>query len=327
MRCIVMLEPQEGLSYADQLAVAQHAERKGFEGVFRSDHYGSTTGTEARAATDAWTAIAGLGRETDRIRLGTLVTPATFRRVGVLAKAVATAAEMAGTTPDGVPRIELGMGTGWLEQEHRAHGLPFGDLDERYRRLTEQLEVLQGFWSRQAQPFSFDGEFVRVEEAVFRPIPEPRPRLIIGGKGPTRTPRLAARYADELNLILPTSDDIRARRETLDAACGDLDRDPGEVGLSAMLPVLVGAHREELHERARRFAELVGSEREIDELLERMGRVGVVGTPEEAADRLGRAREAGLDRVMLQDFLPDDLEMLDLVADEVVPRVAGTASA
>lgn len=322
MRLAIMLEPQLGLDYDDQLAVAQAAERLGFDGLFRSDHYGADAGGPEPGSTDAWAVLAGLTRETRSLRLGVLVSPVTFRPAGNLAKVVATVAGMAGARGS-VPRVELGMGTGWMESEHRAHGFPFEDLDTRFRRLEEQLAVVRGLWDPDENPFSYDGEFERLENAWFAPKPDPPPRLIVGGKGTRRTPVLAARYADEWNTVLAPPGRCAELRAALDDACARERREP--IPLSLMTPAIVGRTREEVRDRAARLLQRVGSERSPDDHLDHVAEIGVAGTPDEAVARLAAYADAGIDRVMLQHMVVDDEAMLELVAEAVLPRVAPAA--
>lgn len=319
MRLAVMIEPHLGMTYEAQLAVARAAERLAYDAFFRSDHY-ATGGGDPVPSTDAWAVLAGIARETERLRLGTMVSPVTFRRAGNLAKTVATVAEMAGTH-GGASRVELGMGAGWMEREHRWYGFPFDDPPVRLARLEDHLRAVRGLWGLDGEPFSLDGEFVRIEEARPRPLPHPRPRLVVGGSGTRVTPRLAATYADEWNTILATPDDCAARRRRLDEACEQAGRDPAEVALSLTAPVCVGATAADAEQRAARLAAALGSERSPRELLDRMREGGIAGTPEEAADTLGRLAGAGVVRVMLQDFLPDEADHVELVAREVVPRL------
>lgn len=318
MRLAIMLEPQFGLTYDDQLAVARQAERLGYDALFRSDHYGADRGEDEPGSTDAWAVLAGLARETTTLRLGTLVSPVTFRHAGNLAKVAATVAEMAGTR-DGASRIELGMGTGWMEREHDAHGFAFGTLDTRFRRLEEHLQVVRGLWDPDAHPFTFAGEFEQVRDAYFVPVPDPAPRILIGGKGRRRTPALAARYADEQNTMMLPPAECADLRAILDVACADAGRDP--IPLSLMTPVLVGRTRDEVLERAARLLEALGSDRDPDDYVARVGEVGIAGTPDEAVERLRDYEQAGVDRVMAQHLLVDDDAMLDLVADAVLPQL------
>lgn len=323
MELNVMLEPQEGLSYADILAVAQRAEALGFAGFYRSDHYTSVADRVGLASTDAWATLAGLAVQTSRLKLGVLVSPATFRPAGNLAKVVATVAEMAGTL-DGGSRVELGLGTGWLEEEHRQFGFPFEDLGTRFRRLEEHLQVVRGLWDPAAAPFSFAGEFEHLEGARCAPVPDPRPRILLGGRGRRRTPRLAARYGDELNVTFPTPAFATELRAALDRACEEVGRDPDDVAFSVMTGCLVGATPSEVTARARRLAEQSGDTRPADDYLAGLRGEWVIGTPEEAADHLGALADAGVQRIMLQHQLADDLDMLDVVMEEVAPRLGVT---
>lgn len=320
MRLNVMLEPQEGLSYADILAVARRSEHLGFAGLYRSDHYASGAGREGLASTDAWATVAGLARETERITLGTMVSPVTFRAAGNLAKVVTTVAEMAGTV-GGAPRVHLGLGTGWLEVEHRMHGFPFEDTATRFRRLDEHLQVVRGLWDPDTERFTFDGEFEQLTDARFAPKPDPRPRIIVGGSGRRKTPRLAARYADEMNSPSPTPADARQLRSALDEACEAEGRDPASAAFTVMTGCLVGADEREFRRRADRLREQSGGGTPFGEWLSGLEQSWVVGTPEQAADRLGELTDAGVEAVMLQHLLTDDLDMLDVVAHEVATRL------
>jgi F420-dependent oxidoreductase-like protein len=318
MQLNVMLEPQEGMTYVEILAVAQRTEACGFAALYRSDHYKSVAARGEEPSTDAWATLAGLARETSRIALGTMVSPVTFRPAGNLAKVVATVAEMAGTL-DGEPRVHLGLGTGWLETEHRQHGFPFEDLATRFRRLEEHLQVITGLWEQDS--FSFDGEFEQLAEARFRPHPRPRPRIIVGGRGKSKTPTLVARYADEFNTAFASPQQCRELRGALHDACEREGRDPAGVTFSLMTGCLVGATGEEVQARARRLQQRSGNDAPVGEYLDKLRQAWVVGTPEEAAQRLGELAEDGVQRVMLQHQLYDDLDMLDLVATEIASRL------
>lgn len=319
MRLNVMLEPQEGMSYQQILAVARRAEHLGFDGCYRSDHYSTVGGGAGLASTDAWATLGGLARETERIVLGTLVSPATFRPAGNLAKVVATVAEMAGQV-DGRPRIHLGLGTGWMESEHRQHGFPFEDMATRFRRLDEHLQILHGLWDPDADTFDFDGEFARLDEARFRPKPVPRPRIIVGGTGRVKTPRLAARYADELNVAFRAPEQCREARAALDRACEEAGRDPASIPLTLMTGCVVGADAGDFRARAQRLHERSGSDA-FDRWLAELESNWIIGEPEQALDRLGTLAEAGVEAVMLQHQLFDDLDMLDAIAKGIAPRL------
>jgi alkanesulfonate monooxygenase SsuD/methylene tetrahydromethanopterin reductase-like flavin-dependent oxidoreductase (luciferase family) len=310
-----MLEAQEGLTYAQLLALAQRAEQVGLAGLYRSDHYSSVGGREGVGSTDAWATLAGLARETTTLTLGTLVSPATFRTIGNLAKTVATVSAMAGAGPDGGSRIVLGMGTGWLEVEHRRHGFPFEDLDTRFRRLEEHLELLSRFWDEAAQPFDFDGTFVTTADSRFVPVPQPRPRIVIGGHGMRRTPRLAARFADELNGVFLSVEDCARQRAALSQACAEAGRDPASVGYSLMTRCVVGADEDDFRRRAAREQERSGQSGPLDDWIAQLSPVWITGTPQQAGEHLARLAEAGVEQVMLQHMLFDDLDMLDVIAE------------
>jgi alkanesulfonate monooxygenase SsuD/methylene tetrahydromethanopterin reductase-like flavin-dependent oxidoreductase (luciferase family) len=324
MRINLMIEPQEGMTYADILRIARHAEALEFEALYRSDHYASVFDREELGSTDAWATLAGLARDTDRIGLGTLVSPATFRPAANLAKVVATVAQMAGTAPAATgpaPRVHLGLGTGWLATEHAQYGFPFDDLTTRFRRLEEVLAVVRGLWDPARETFSYDGKFEAIDDARFLPIPEPRPRVIVGGRGPVRTVRLAVGYADELNSPSATPDECRELRTVLDAACGRAGRDPATITFSLMTGCLVGETERDFRARAGRLDALAARYPRLADYQRRVAARGIFGTPEQAADRLGRLAEAGVERVMLQHLFPDDLELLDVVAGEIMPRL------
>jgi alkanesulfonate monooxygenase SsuD/methylene tetrahydromethanopterin reductase-like flavin-dependent oxidoreductase (luciferase family) len=319
MRLSIMLEPQEGLSYAQQRAVAQRAESTGFAGFYRSDHYSSVGSRGGVASTDAWAVLAGLALQTSRITLGTMVTPVTFRPAGNLAKVVATVAEMAGTV-EAQPRVHLGMGTGWLETEHRQYGFPFEDIGTRFRRLEEHLAVVRGLWDPDQDPFDFDGEFVTIRQARFAAKPDPWPRIIVGGSGRRRTPRLAARYADELNTVFQSPASCREMRAAVDAACEEQGRDPTTIPLTLMTGCVVGTSHADFRARAERVHAAIGSG-DLDGWLDDLSDTWVLGGPEQAVDRLGALSDAGVTGVLLQHQYPDDLDMLDAVMSEIAPRL------
>ena len=321
MRINLMIEPQEGMTYSEIVAVARRADELGFEGLYRSDHYASVFGREGVGSTDAWATLAGLARETERIALGTLVSPVTFRPAATLARVVATVAEMAGTAVGQAPRVHLGMGTGWLETEHTMFGLPFDDLGTRFRRLEEQLRIMRGLWDSNGEPFSFHGEFERVKDAQLLPRPDPRPRLIVGGRGPVKTVRLAVRYADELNSPSATPEECWKLRGVLDDACERDGRDPSTITFSLMTGCLVGATTKDFRAQVRRLETLATRYPRLADYREQLAVRGVVGTPDQAVDRIGRLAEAGVERIMLQHLFHDDLDLLDVVAEEIVPRL------
>lgn len=316
MRFALMIEPQQGLTYAEQLAIARRAELLGFETLFRSDHYESFPGASGNPTTDAWAVLAGLARETSTIRLGSLVSPATFRTPGNLAKVVATVDEMA----DG--RIEVGVGAGWHEHEHDAHGFPFPPVGERAELLEETLEILHGLWEG-PDGWSFEGRHYTVKDAFFRPRPGSlaarnggRPNIITGGVGTPRGYRIAAQYADEFNLSSSSPDEAAHKFGLLDEACRAVGRDPGTLTHSAMAGVLIGRDAAELERRTADLAEAFGGEdEEFAAWIEQRAPRWVYGTPDEARAAAARFEAAGAERLMLQDFLPRDLEMIDLMAE------------
>ena len=310
MRFALMIEPQQGLTYAEQLAVAQHAESAGFEALFRSDHYESFPGPNDNPTTDAWAVIAGLARETKRIHLGTLVSPVTFRLPGNIAKVVATLDEMSGG------RIELGLGTGWHESEHQRYGFPFPPISDRADMLEEQLQIVRGLWT-EPDGWSFKGRHYSIDDALFRPKPVPRPRILVGGGGTPRSMRIAARWADEFNLSSSTPGLARDKFAALKAACEAAGRDPASLTRSAMVGVLVGATAGQLRGREKAVLAALGEDAGSGWLDERRQR-WIYGTPDEARARIERYAEAGVERMMLQDFVPRDLDMIDLLGREIV---------
>jgi F420-dependent oxidoreductase-like protein len=314
MRFALMSEPQQGLSYDEILALARTAEEAGFESFFRSDHYTSFPGDTGMPTTDAWATLAGLARETSRIGLGVLVSPVTFRPPGNLAKVIATLAEMSGG------RVEAGMGAGWNTLEHRRHGLAFPEAGERFDMLEEQLAIVHGLWT-EPDEWSFSGRHWLVSDAHFYPKPPAppgrrHPNLIVGGRGGTRMATLVARYADELNISSATPASAQAAYERLRVACIRESRDPADVTRSAMTGVLVGRNQQELDERTDELLRVVGaSDSDADDWLEERSRRWVFGTPAEARQRVVELEAAGAERIMLQTFLPRDLDMVRLMAE------------
>ena len=310
MQLRVMTEPQQGATYDELLAVAQEAERLGFDAFFRSDHYQHIgAGDPGPGSTDAWTTLGGLARDTTTIRLGTMVTSATFRRVGPLAIAVATADAMSGG------RIELGLGAGWYEAEHTSYGIPFPPVGERFDVLEEQLAVITGLWSTPVgQTFSFSGAHVTITDspALPKPVQHPRPPIIVGGKGPRRTPALAARFADEFNLPFDSEEVIARQFRRVREACERTGRDPATLCLSVAQTLAVGVDDAD----ARRRADA------IDHSIDWLRDNGLGGTVAQAVDKLGRLAQLGAERIYLQVLDLDDLDHLRLVAQEVAPTAA-----
>ena len=311
-----MIEGQEGVSWEDWLALAKACEAHGVPGLFRSDHYLNLGGIADRGSLDAWATINALAAVTSTLRLGTLVSPATFRHPSELAKVVTTADHVSGG------RVELGLGAGWHEREHRAYGFGFPGVRERMDRLAEQLEIVHGTWTSDG-PFSFEGRLYRLEDldAQPRPLQTPHPPLIMGGAAGPRSAALAARWADEYNTPFATAGDVREMKARVDAACAAVDREP--IPFSLMTGCLVGLDREELREKAAALAFAQGDpERDVDAWLASPPPAWIVGTVDEVVTSLGELREAGLSRVMLQHLLHTDLETVELIGRKLAPAVA-----
>lgn len=311
MQLRIFTEPQQGASYEDLVAVARRAESLGFDAFFRSDHYlAMGDGTGLPGPSDAWITLTGIARETATIRLGTLVTSATFRHPGVLAIEVANVDAMS------AGRVELGLGAGWFEREHAAYGIPFPGTGERFDRLEEQLEIITGLWSATGE-FSYDGGHYRLTDSPALPKPVQHHGfrggipVVIGGHGTKRTPALAARYADEFNIAFSSVEDSRAQLRRVRAAVDAAGRPAGSMTYSAAQVVCVGGSEAELQRRAAAIG------REVAELRQN----GVAGTPSEAIDRLGALADAGVTRIYLQVLDLHDLEHLDLIAAEVMPHM------
>jgi len=306
MRLRIFTEPQQGASYDDLLAVAREAETLGFDAFFRSDHYLTMGGDGLPGPSDAWITLAGLARDTSTIRLGTLVTSATFRLPGPLAISVAGVDQMSGG------RVELGLGAGWFDAEHRAYGIPFVDTPERFDRLEEQLEIVTGLWSDTTGAYSFRGKHYTLEDSPALPKPaQDRLPIVIGGKGRRRTPALAARFADEFNIPFESVEFTRTQFGRVRGACEEAGRDPESLVYSNALVLCAGRDEDEIARRAAAIG------REVDELREN----GLAGTPAEIIDKLGTYAEAGSSRVYLQVLDLADLDHLRLVAEEVLPHV------
>jgi len=320
MRFALMIEPQQGLSYADQLAVVQRAESLGFESFFRSDHYQSFPGPSGEPTTDAWAVLAGLARETTTIGLGTLVSPITFRSAGNLAKVVTTVDEMSGG------RVEFGLGAGWHEPEHHQLGLPFPEIKERADILEEHFAVLRGLWG-EPDGWSFPGSHVTIEGASFHPKPvarpgrpvgpngAERPRLLAGGEGSPRSLRIAARYADEFNLSSSSPENAVAKFAALRAACEAIGRDPATMARSVMAGTLIGRNEAEISRRKADLLAAFGDEAGGEDWIDAREPRWILGTPDQARAMVARFAEAGAERIMLQDFLPRDLDMIEVMAE------------
>jgi F420-dependent oxidoreductase-like protein len=306
----IFIEPQQGALYDDQLKVARTAEAAGYDAFFRSDHFlAMGAGSGEPGPTDSWVTLGALARETSRIRLGTLVTSATFRHPGPLAIAVAQVDQMSGG------RVELGLGAGWFEAEHRAYGLPFPPTGERFDRLTEQLEIITGLWGTlPGERYAFAGEHYTLTDspALPKPVQRPRPPVIVGGVGPKRTAGLAARFADEINVAFRPLDVAAAQFERVAAACSAIGRDPAEVVRSVGHTIAVGRTDAEVAERALTIGRNAADQQDNP----------VFGTVSQVVDRLGQWRErAGISRVYLQLLDIGDLDQIELIAAEVAPQL------
>lgn len=314
MDLCLMIEGQEGVTWPQWRAIAEACERHGVPVLFRSDHYQNLDGRHPeRDATDAWATLSALSAVTSKLRLGTLVSPATFRHPSVLAKMVATADHVSGG------RIELGLGAGWHEGEHAAYGFAFRETRVRMEVLEEQLAVVCGAWSDD-EPFSFSGRHYELKGLRARPKPvqQPHPPLIMGGLAGPRSAALAARFADEYNTVFASADDARARRERVTAACEKAGRDP--IRFSVMTGVVIGADEADLRARVARVA--ATRDEDPGKLLSDPPSGWIVGTVEDAADQLAAVRDAGVDRVMCQHLAHTDLEFIELLARELAPRVS-----
>jgi F420-dependent oxidoreductase-like protein len=317
----VLMEPRHGARYEDILALALATERAGFDAFFRSDHlFGVDPDDPDYEPTDCWTTLGGLARDTTTVRLGSLMTAATFRAPGLLAAIVASVDQMSGG------RVELGIGTGWYEREHAAFGVPFPPMKERFDRLEEQLEIITGLWlagPENAVPpaghdppghpaFSFEGRYYRVEDNRTPPrvTQRPHPPIIVGGGGPRRTPAIAARFATEFNSALSTVAEARDRFAVFGRACEAIGRNPADARLSGFIPVAIGSSQAE----AERRAAIVSSPRIRESML--------IGTPGLLSERIADLAAVGADTVYLHIFDIHDLDHIALIGAEVIPDLA-----
>ena len=309
-----MIEGQEGVSWEEWVALGRATEESGLEGLFRSDHYAGLMGDETRGSLDAWTQIAALGAITSRIRLGTLVSPITFRHPSLLAKAVTTADHISGG------RVELGIGAGWNVREHKAYGFRFPELCERLDRLEEQLELVVRQWTEDR--VSHEGRHYRLDtlDALPKPVQQPRPPIIVGGGAKPRTARLAARFADEYNTPFATTEQCRERRARVLAACSGAGREP--LVFSLMTGCIVASDRAELRDRVRHLMEQMRVEGDPDDFVRERGDVMILGTVDEVVARLQELEAAGVERIFLQHLAHDDVEMVRLLGAEVAPALA-----
>ena len=316
MRFALMIEAQQGLSYAEQLDLARLAERLGFEAFFRSDHYSAFPGPDGQPTTDAWTVLAGIARETRTIRLGALVSPVTFRHPGSFAKVVTTADEMSGG------RVEVGVGAGWNELEHSRLGLDFPEIALRADLMEDQLAILHGLWE-EPDGWSYEGRQVQVRDASFvpKPVQKPHPPILVGGEGSPRSLRLAARYADEYNMSSAGPDTCGPVFSRLADECRKIGRDPATIHRSVMAGLLLGADEAEFQRRVEAQIAMVGADgSDAASWLEVRRPRWIAGTPDEARAMVERFAAAGVERIMLQDMLPRDHAMIELAARELIGR-------
>ncbi len=315
MQLCLMIEGQEDVTWPQWVALARACEEHGIPALFRSDHYMNLDGQHPdRGALDAWATVCGLAGVTSSLRLGTMVSPATFRHPSNLAKLVVSADHIS----EG--RVELGLGAGWHEREHAAYGFPFPPTAERMEILEEQLQIVLGNWGEER--FDFAGNHYRLDglEARPKPVQVPHPPLIMGGNAGPRSAALAAAYADEYNTVFPTEAEVRARRQKITEACSAAGREA--IPFSIMTSLVAGRDEGELRDRADRLLKKVGSDQSVMEFLAEPPSGWLVGTVGQLVDRMQTLREAGVSRIMCQHLVHDDLEAVALIGRELAPRVA-----
>jgi F420-dependent oxidoreductase-like protein len=315
MRIALMIEGQEDVSWSDWAALADACEEFGIEALFRSDHYMSFADADRREAHEAWTTIAALAARTTRVRLGTCVSPATFRHPATLAKTVATIDHVSGG------RVELGLGAGWFAGEFSAFGFPFPDPAERQDILEEVVEVLCGLWTDES-PFSFSGHHFHLEACRSRPRPvqRPHPPVIIGGNAGPRSAALAARWADEYNVNNVDPSRVERQRAQLATACESIARDPGSLRLSVLANLLVGTSTADLHARAARLMERDRASGSPSDFVDGRGPETLTGTPDQVLDQIDQYARVGVDRMMLQHWLHRDLDTVELIGRHIRPE-------
>ena len=311
-----MIEGQEGVTWEQWCALADACEEHGIDTLFRSDHYLSMADEDANVAHDAWTTIAALAARTSTLRFGTLVSPATFRAPSLLANIAATADHVSGG------RIELGLGAGWMEREHRAFAFPFHETPVRLAMFAEQLEIVHRLWTE--SHVDFHGAHYTLEHApgLPKPVQQPHPPIIVGGSGTRGTAEPAARFADEYNTPFVSPENFAAVRGNVIAACERVGRDPSTMRFSTMIGCLIGSTRDEALERARELYGRVARELSFDEWTDAYASRSVIGSVDEVAARLREYEQAGCERVMLQHLLHTDLEPVRLIGRELAPAVA-----
>lgn len=309
-----MVEGQEGVNWEDWVRLARVAEDSGFEGLFRSDHYTAIIRPDADAL-DAWATLAGLAAVTGRIRLGTMVSPATFRHPSVLARMAVTVDHISGG------RVEVGMGSGWYEREHLAQGFPFLDGKQRFELFAEQVEVVVRSWS--GERFDHDGlAYTLIDQlALPRPVQQPHPPLVLGGTVKRRFAALAARYATEVNTLGAPDEELRARKQSLDRACTEVGRDPATLGYSVMTACFLGETDADVEARVGRFLAIRGDGGDAAELIRERRDRWLVGTVDEVAERIEGLRAVGVSRVLLQHLNHEDDDMVALAGERLIPAL------
>ena len=312
MRFRLMIEGQEGVTWADWVRLAGLAEEHGFDALFRSDHYSAIVRSPG-GSLDAWTTLAGLAALTERIRLGTLVSPATFRRPSVLARMVTTVDHISGG------RIELGFGSGWYEREHLQNGFPFLDAKGRFELFAEQLEIVVRSWTEDGVDHEGAAYTLRDQTALPRPVQQPHPPIVLGGSVKRKFAALAARHAAEVNTLGAVADELRERKARLDRACAEAGRDPATLGFSVMTACFVGSDRGEVRDRVARFLEVARRAEDPDEFAAERAERWLVGTVDEVVERVEGLRGLGVTGVYLQHLNHEDDDMLALVGDRLLP--------
>jgi F420-dependent oxidoreductase-like protein len=315
MRLGLMVEGQENVTWEQWVALAAVCERHGIEALFRSDHYASVREGHVTASLDAWTTLAGLAVHTTHLRLGTLVSPVTFRHPSLTAKSVVTVDHISGG------RVELGLGAGWLQSEHRMYGFAFPETAARMQALGEQAEIIHRQWTEER--VDFDGRHYRMQDlrALPKPVQRPHPPLILGGGAGRQSARLAARWADEYNTFDASPEACRRRREQVAEACQEIGRDPASLRFSLMMPCITAGDRAELLERIQRLQEIQRRPGNPEEFLKARPDEYLVGTVDEVMERLYCYQQAGVERVLLGHLIHDDLEMVRLVGEELAPAL------
>ena len=309
-----MIEGQEGVTWEDWVHLARLTEQHGLEGLFRSDHYTAIIRPDADAL-DAWATLAGLAAVTERIRLGTLVSPATFRHPSVLARMAVTVDHISGG------RLDVGMGSGWYEREHAAHGFPFLDGKQRFELFAEQVQIVVRSWTEER--FDHDGPAyeLRGQQALPRPVQQPHPPLVLGGRVRPRFAALAARYATEVNTLGAPNDELRERKRELDRACVEAGRDPATLAFSVMTACFLGDSRAEAVERVGGFLAIRGDEGDPEAMLRERRDRWLAGSVDEVVERVHELRALGVTRIFLQHLNHSDDDMVGLIGERLLPAL------